>query len=288
MGSIVWLASYPRSGNTWTRSFLHNLINILRGNPEAPEVNDEQDINAMDSLTTWDVRGYWWMEELQGRSLKDIPKEELAAIRPKIQARIAEAASGVVFVKTHNALVLNRGHPTLNFQVTSGAIYVVRNPLDSVISNAHHFGIPVEVAVERMNTDGLETEPSKHSSFEYYGSWWQNVESWTRKPHRSIYVMRYEDMLKTPKETFGALARHLLLNPTDTQLSEAIEKSSFERLKKQEAQKGFIERPKQSESFFREGKAEQWREALTRNQIRAIIRHNRAMMEKFDYIPEGF
>ncbi len=47
---ILWLASYPKSGNTWTRNFLHNLLNILEGVDE-----DVQDINKMNELTFWEI-----------------------------------------------------------------------------------------------------------------------------------------------------------------------------------------------------------------------------------------
>jgi hypothetical protein len=48
--------------------------------------------------------------------------------------------------------------------------------------------------------------------------------------------MRYEQMLEEPEKTFGALARHLLLKPRPEQLQLAIQRSSFDNLKKQEAE----------------------------------------------------
>jgi len=85
-----------------------------------------------------------------------------------------------------------------------------------------------------MGQRGLETDITKHAVYEVYGSWSENVMSWTRKPHRAIYVMRYEDMLQRPLEMFRGLCRHLLLDPSDTQLARAVELSSFERAKTQE------------------------------------------------------
>jgi hypothetical protein len=87
--------------------------------------------------------------------------------------------------------------------------------------------------------------------------------SWTRKPHLAIYVMRYEDMLGEPKKTFGALARHLLFRPSDSELDDAIKRSSFEQLKEQEEKDGFRERPEKAERFFREGRSCQWKDVLT-------------------------
>jgi hypothetical protein len=111
--------------------------------------------------------------------------------------------------------------------------------------------------------------------------------SWTRNPHRAIYVMRYEDMLERPIEMFRGLCRHLLLDPSDTQLARAIELSSFEQAKAQEAEKGYRERPNQSKAFFRAGRAGQWRQHLSHEQIRRIVTDNREQMARFGYLPEG-
>jgi hypothetical protein len=204
-----------------------------------------------------------------------------------VQQQIADEADAPVFVKTHNALVLDRGHPTINMQATSGAVYIVRNPLDVVISFAPHFGIDIDAAIDKMGRRGLETDITEYAVYEVYGSWSENVMSWTRKPHRAIYVMRYEDMLQRPLDTFRGLCSHLLLDPTDTQLSRAIELSSFEQAKAQEAEKGYRERPNQSKSFFRAGSAGQWRQQLSDQQICRIVNANREQMARFGYLPEG-
>ena len=278
---IVWLASYPRSGNTWTRNFLHNLFRVLDGKESVP-----QDINALGEYTLWDVAGPRF-EQLLGKPLHAASRGEIAAIRVKVQQQIADEADAPVFVKTHNALVLDRGHPTINMGATSGAIYIVRNPLDVVISFAHHFGVALDTAIEKMARRGLETDITQHAVYEVYGSWSENVMSWTRKPHRAIYVMRYEDMLQQPLETFRGLCRHLLLDPSDVQLARAIELSSFEQAKAQEAKKGYRERPNQSKAFFRTGRTGQWRQQLSREQVSRIVTENQEQMARFGYVPEG-
>jgi Sulfotransferase domain len=278
---IVWLASYPRSGNTWTRNFLHNMFRVLDGKDSVP-----QDINALGEYTLWDVAGQRF-ERLLGKPIHAASRSEIAATRVKVQQQIADEADDAVFVKTHNALVLDRGHPTINMGATSGAVYIVRNPLDVVISFALHFGVDLDVAIEKMGRRGLETDITEHAIYEVYGSWSENVMSWTRKPHRAIYVMRYEDMLQRPLETFRGLCGHLLLNPSDTQLARSLELSSFEQAKAQEAEKGYRERPNQSKAFFRAGRAGQWREQLSPDQISRVIIENREQMARFGYLPEG-
>jgi hypothetical protein len=277
---IVWIASYPKSGNTWTRAFLHNLIKVISG-----EAAGEQDINAMNEYSTWEISAELYKKVLNKDPLQ-ADHAEIAAARPRVQEKIAEMTDGLSFVKTHNALMMDHGVPTINSAVTSGAIYIVRNPLDVAISYAHHMGRSIDDAIVHMEQRGLETKITEKSVYEVYGSWSEHVHSWTRKPNRAVYIMRYEDMSADPKGVFSALARHLLMLPSDEQLSRAIELSSFERLKKQESEAGFRERPKVAKQFFREGKANQWQKLLTRSQIRRIVSAHQVQMRRFGYLPE--
>jgi hypothetical protein len=202
-----------------------------------------------------------------------------------VQQNLADAVEGLAFVKTHQAIVIDREHPTINFAVTAGAIYIVRNPLDVAISYAHHLGQSIDFAIDFMNMKNAETSVTEKQVYEVYGSWSQHVSSWTRKPHPAIYVMRYEDMLAKPQRTFGALARHLLFTPSEKQLAEAIDRSSFERLREQEEKAGFKERPEKAERFFREGRAGQWKDVLTPAQVQRIVDAHGEQMQRFGYLP---
>lgn len=279
---IVWLASYPRSGNTWTRNFLSNLFVVTEGRGGVPN-----DINTLQEYTLWDIASARF-EDVLGKKIKTAAREEIAAARSDVHRRIAEEADGLALVKTHNALVLDHGINTINLAVTAGAIYIVRNPLDVVISFAHHFGMDIDTAITRMGRKGVETEVNEQVAYEVYGSWSENVLSWTRKPHRALYVMRYEDMLASPEATFGGLARHLLIEASDEQILHAIKHSAFEKSKAQEQANGYRERPKASKAFFREGRAEQWRETLSEKQVRRLVADHREQMERFGYVPTGY
>ena len=183
----------------------------------------------MNEFTTWDISAKQYEIHL-GKPAKECDRAEIAKVRPIVQKEIAERTEGLAMIKTHHALVMDRGVPTINFAVTSGAVYIVRNPLDVAISFSHHMSSTIDIAIMEMAQKGLETGVSDKSVYEVYGSWSQHVESWTRKPHRTVYVQRYEDMLADPVKTFGALARHLLLRPTPEQLQTAIDRSEFKNL----------------------------------------------------------
>lgn len=277
---ILWIASYPKSGNTWTRTFLHNLLKILESDD-----GEVQDINAMNEFTTWEISARAYEKHL-GKPPKDCDRKDIAALRPRVQEEIAENTDGLAMVKTHHALVMDRGTATINFAATSGAIYLVRNPLDVAISFSHHMSSDIDYAIDQMAEVDLETAVSDKSIYEVYGSWSQHVESWTRKPHRTVYVMRYEDMLADSVGAFGGLARHLLLRPKPDQLQEAVSRSAFDKLQKQESDSGFREKPEKAERFFREGKAGQWREQLNRRQIRRIVKTHHVQMARFGYLTD--
>ena len=274
---IVWLASYPKSGNTWTRAFLSNLATIMAG---------EQDVLHVNAINRFSLGENFSSLYKQVCGFEPQPEDhrKVAEHRHRVHEVIADQFEGLIFCKTHNALVVDRGQSIINFAVTSGAIYIVRNPLDVVISLSHHINKPLDETIEIMATRDVETPINETRVHEVWGSWSQHVDSWTRKPHRAIYVMRYEDMLSEPEKTFGALAHHLLLNPTAAELDLAIRRSSFDALKEQEGEGGFKEKPEHAERFFREGRAGQWKDLLTRQQVDAIVNAHGEQMKRFGYL----
>ena len=274
---IVWLASYPKSGNTWTRAFLSNLAAIMAGEKDPLGVNSINRFSLGENFTRF-------YKEVCGFEPTPADHRRVAENRHRVQQVIADQFEGLIFCKTHNALVIDRGHSIINFAVTSGAIYIVRNPLDVAISLAHHLDKSIDDAISVMATTDMETPIDQLRVHEVWGSWSQHVDTWTRNPHPAIYVMRYEDMLDEPNETFLGLARHLLLNPTESELTTAIERSSFENLREQEEKEGFQERPKHAEHFFREGRSGQWKDVLAPHQVNAITEAHRHQMTRFGYL----
>jgi hypothetical protein len=220
------------------------------------------------------------------RKILYVIRDQIAAARHEVQRRAAEQFEGLIFTKTHQALLVDRGFTTINFEVTAGAIYIVRNPLDVAISYAHHLGRSLDETIAVMARANAEIPMTETQVHEVVGSWSQHVLSWTHKPHQAIYVMCYEDMLATPERTFGGLARHLLLNPTPGQLADAIEHSSFARLRAQEESEAFHERSSKTGRFFREGRAGQWKDILTKEQVATIVNDHGPQMARFDYLPD--
>jgi hypothetical protein len=97
--------------------------------------------------------------------------------------------------------------------------------------------------------------------------------------------MRYEDLVASPEENFGKVARHLMMTPDDQQLGRAIALTRFDRLRDSEAAAGFKERPHDIDTFFREGRAGQWRERLTAEQVARVVKAHHPLMRRFGYLP---
>lgn len=277
MGAIIWLASYPKSGNTWMRAFLHNLL-----------LNSQEpvDINSLHYFTLGEGNARFY-RQFDPRPLTALSEPEIMALRPKVHEFLTQASPDSVFVKTHHFLGEIEGAPLITMAHTAGAIYLVRNPLDVVVSYANHFGLTIDQAIEELANEGTGSKPSDRNARQYYGSWSLNVSSWTQNPTPTLHIVRYEDMQDRPLETFAGIARFLGLDPPRERLDRAIANSSFGALQTQEQEHGFVERTEHT-CFFREGRAGGWQTALTEQQIAGIVADHREQMERFGYVPDGF
>ncbi len=278
MGNIVWLASYPKSGNTWLRAFLANLI----ANRSTPVALDE--LPAYGRLEA-DPEIY---SRVAGRPSTQLDFAQLSALRPLVHAAIAAAAPKTVFVKTHSMAGVHDGVPLLTPQVSAGAIYVVRNPLDVVVSMSHHFAIDLDAAIDYLGDERAATENSDLFVSEFLGSWSQHVQSWAEMEGPRILVLRYEDLLDKPGKGFGKAARLIGLDADRGRAARAIAHASFSSLAGMERRDGFVEVPTKGKRFFRSGRSNQWREALSREQVMRTVTQHREQMQRFRYVPAGY
>ena len=275
MGAIIWLASYPKSGNTWMRAFLHNLL-----------LNPRQaaDINSLDQFALGDGRKDWY-ETVAGRAVDGLASDELAALRPEVHQRMTGAHPDSVFVKTHSPLSDDHGSPLITMSCTAGAIYIVRNPLDVVVSMAHHSGLAIDDSI-RLLADPAGGAPEDPRNIPItLGTWSFHVRSWTLHANRALHTVRYEDLLASPSKHFRAMAGFLGLDPPRERLAKAIKFSSFRTLQGQEKAQGFRERSPAADMFFRAGKAGQWRRALSAEHVQRVVDAHRDQMARFNYLP---
>lgn len=278
MSNILWLASYPKSGNTWVRAFLANLI--ADGSEPLPlaELSNYCMDEALPDFYT----------SIAGEPSTELDAARLCALRPQVHAQIAASQPGTVLVKTHNMHGSFEGHALHNPHVSVGAVYVVRNPLDVVLSMTYHFGLDLDQAIESLGSEELATQNDELFVTQILGSWSMHVASWADKAGPNILVVRYEDMLEKPIKAFGKIAGLAGLGGNRKRLERAIKYSSFQSLSRLERRDGFIEVSDKTKRFFRKGRANQWRKVLDRDQVSRIVNAHREQMARFKYIPRGY
>ena len=233
MGKLVWIASYPKSGSTWVRAFLHNYIR----QPDAP-----YDINALMDLSTGES-GAARYHRYDPRPASQSSIADVQRMRPLVHRDLMAVHPNLVFVKTHNASVLVEGVPMMTPGVTAGAIYIVRDPRDVAVSYSRHRGRSIDDTIAFMADPAAATGGTDDKVYERLSSWSVHVHFWTRNPDPRLHVMRYEDMAAIPEITFAEVVRLLGQEPPDDRLARAIRFSSFDELQSQERARGFIEQP---------------------------------------------
>ncbi|MEQ8345727.1 MAG: sulfotransferase domain-containing protein [Sneathiellaceae bacterium] len=276
MAGIIWLASYPKSGNTWLRAFLHNLLR----DPAKP-----MEINALDQFTHGDTLRHWY-QRAAGAPINGWAQADIAQLRPKVHRLLTESWPDSVFVKTHNALATVDGVPLITMEHTAAAIYVVRDPRDVAVSMTHHFGLTLDQAIAMLDSETAATAMTALNVPQFYGRWSEHVEGWTNQESEQMHVIRYEDMHLRPRSAFGKVVAFLKLPPDRKRLDKAIRFASFRVLQGQERKTGFREKSEHAEAFFRSGQVGQWKRVMTPEQARAIETAHEKVMRRFGYLPD--
>ena len=271
--SIVWLASYPKSGNTWTRIFLtHYLLNAEKPIP----INQMHRFGFGDSI----VKAY---NMVAGRKINLNNLDLVLSFREKVLRGIVANKADINLVKTHNIKKVARGVELIPDRFTRSVIYIVRNPLDMVLSYARHYDMSPEKATKMIGSQDNGNAPTASNAAEFLGKWCDHVESWTVATKYPTLVLRYEDLLEDPETHFAKAVEHLG-GPVDAErLKRAIDFSSFNKLKEQEEKEGFIEKPSGAEAFFAKGTSGYWKEDLDKNLVRKIRRDHRHVMQRYGY-----
>ncbi|TQV79817.1 sulfotransferase domain-containing protein [Denitrobaculum tricleocarpae] len=275
MGNLVWLASFPKSGNTWLRLFLANYV--MNATEPFP-------INKAHLLTFGDMTGAPY-EKLTRKPLAELDDATIDRLRPRVHRALAGQKADIMLVKTHQAVLQRGGDWTVTADLTKASIYVIRNPLDVAVSYAHHYNRdPVDI-IDALNSPWHKLPGDKKSIVtQYLGRWSDHVLSWVDDPVLAPLVMRYEDMKRDPKSEFGRAIEHLGLDVDEERLKRAISFSSFTELSKQEQVSGFVERSKNADRFFRGGRIGDGIEQFTSEQISRIVDEHRTVLARFGYL----
>jgi len=271
--TLVWLASYPKSGNTWLRAFL---ANYFIASPGPVSINEMQKISFGDSSAP----AYAELGRCDPSRLAPV---QIAALRQQHLERVAGNGQ-VNFVKTHCPHVRIGGHWLIPARLTLAAVYMIRDPRDLVISYADHFALDLPGAAAALASPHNRVPATPRTVMQPLGNWSDHVRSWTRARDIRVLTLRYEDMLTDPPAAFEKVLRLIGAPLGRAVLAQATERASFDTLAAQEAAEGFREKGFRQERFFREGRAGQWQDRLPPGVVARIEADHGAEMKRHGYL----
>jgi hypothetical protein len=275
--NIIWLASYPKSGNTWFRVFLSNLFS---GSDQPVNINSLNPSQIASSRSIF--------EEYTGIVSSELTNSEIRELRPKVYRLLSQESESNFYIKVHDAWQLNnRKEPIFPPEVTKAVIYIVRNPFDVARSYANHNGIKLNTAIDQLNCVTCSIGRSKKSASNQLEqalfSWSGHVKSWVDQPNLPVHVMRYEDLLTHPTLHFKNALNFLGIAHSEQQIELAVKNSDFSIVAQQEKEFGFKEKPQKSKQFFHSGKASDLDQLNGNHDFEKLKEHHAEVMKRYNY-----
>ena len=269
---IFWIASYPKSGNTWIRTLISSYYYTKDG------IFNESKIHNIDQFP-------------QKKYFKDFKYDktivnDTARLWLKAQKKI-NLDKKLRFFKTHNAFGNLNGNPFTDNTNSIGAIYVVRDPRNVITSLKNHYELNDNQAYSWMINENnylYDTHNFKedgYSDFQFISSWSTNYKSWKVQKKIPIKIIKYEDLLKETYLIFKDLINFIntLLKNSEQingdKLKKVIDSTLFDKLRKEEQDKGFTESVlsrdgKRKIPFFNLGPKNDWNKILNIKMVKKI------------------
>ncbi len=230
---IIWLASYPKSGNTWVRSFLSayyyssdgkftfELLKKIKQFP-SKEFFDRKLLSVDEASQNWLIAQ---------KKIKDRKK--------------------ICFLKTHNVNGAFKGNSFTSSEFTAGAIYITRDPRNVLTSMMNHYSLNESDALKMINSIYRnlrdENDENNYASYSFISSWSNNYNSWKISKNFNILLIKYEDLQNDTYNTFSKIVNFTNniikkeRNIDENKFKLAIETTNFEVLQKKEEYEGFDE-----------------------------------------------
>ena len=276
---IIWISSYPKSGNTWVRYFLKSYF-------EPFDKKLTLKSTKLDDFYTLNFPNLPLLKELNidysnfANIIKNwIPMQSFINLNNRTN-----------FCKTHNAMCTINNYPFTNKENTLGAIYIVRDPRDVVLSYANHLQLSHEETVERMfDSKNGEFQPGEKGEYNstLTGSWSDNYNSWKSYKSSKILIIKYENLIDNSFIYFSKIIKYLSeiseVEYDEKKINQSIEKTAFDKLRSLEEKEGFEEKGL-GKYFFRSGKKGSWRSQLDVNLSRKIRSRFKKEMDELNYI----
>ena len=274
--NIVWIASYPKSGNTWIRSVLSSLFYTDDGN---------FNFNILKKINTFD-RPFYYSEAIKDKKVPAYDLTTLAKFRIEAQ-KLFNKKKTLRFFKTHAANIKIDGFDYTNQETTRCTIYIVRDPRDVVLSYSKFSGLNIDDVIKIIKDEKFTVKNKESNYLTHWSRWDYHVSSWLIPNYPKI-VIKYEDMIDKPIQTIIQLIMFLKSagvesNFTDQKIINTVKSTNFTNLNKMETELGF-EESIYGTKFFNIGKKNQWKKNLSALHAQDIEKSFAETMKKFGYI----
>ena len=266
MGSLHWLCSYPRSGNTWVRSLL---------SPGYEKINSQK--------VTLMAAGRSLFRDMVGVDSSLLSQQEIRECRALLYEFLRDSFPDTQLIKNHDIY-----SPEIFPESTlSRVVCIVRNPLDVAVSLAHFEDISYQEATNFMGdrNAAISAYPKSghHQLPQKLGTWSEHVESWLTAPAETL-VLRYEDLKTDAIASTRALYEFLGYSLENHRLGEVVASSSFGKLSRREEKGLFQERWRASRNFFRRGETGDGYRELPSCCVEQIAAQHGTTMKKLGYL----
>ena len=287
MTRTIWLASYPKSGNTWLRMLIAN----LSATDKPIDINDLPERGGIASARNP-------FDDLLLIDSGLLTPDETDALRPRVYEALArgdggdeQPVRGVRFAKVHDAYSLTpAGEPLMaGARGADGAIVIVRDPRDVAPSLAHHNRTSIDEAITFMNDADAGFSIAARQQLRQFrqklSRWSGHVASWLDQPDIPVHLIRYEDMQADTAAALRGALDFAGIAATSEEIARAVTFADFAQLRRQETEKGFREAPWQQPEvkFFRRGEAGAWRDELSADQVARIEAAHAPVMQRLGY-----
>ena len=277
---IVWIASYPKSGNTWVRSFLTAYYYCKDG---------VFDINNLIKIQDYPNKQFFKNEVKKGEIHKHWEESQINIVNQK----------KIKFLKTHNSLISAFGKNFTEPKYTLGVIYIIRDPRNVITSVKNHNDFKTyEEALNMMQNDNAVISDysylNNHAKTNIINSWRINYQSWLRNNNYRRLLIKYEDILNNPYQTFRDIVIFINTickfndNFDEKKFNNSIETTSFKKLQELENQGKFTEsvysiHDNRKVKFFNQGPDNDWKKNLSHELILKMNDYYKDDFKKFNY-----
>ena len=283
---IIWLASYPKSGNTWVRAIISSLLYSDDGIFK---------FSFLKKIDQFPEKKYF-KDFVKDFGDFDLIKKNWILAQDKINLN-----NNIKIFKTHQGKYTVNNDDFTNNENTKAIIYIVRDPRNIVTSISNHFTKSVNESLKFMLSNSVigdnksfeESIKDKNSRMlTLLGKWNDHYRSWTRKKD-NLLLIRYEDLILNPKSEINRISmflkNYMEFKVNNEKLDNIIKTTSFENLKKLEKEETFDEgvldkKTKNKVNFFYMGSKNRWEELLNKEITQSIEKNFYKEMKEIGYL----